>query len=86
MPGHREHQPRAPERDRGRAETVQHLRAEPAWEFRYVSATGNVVIYTLVSRAGGKCLDLDDGSFGNDKRIQVWNCEAGNSNQLWYLN
>ncbi|HEY5783283.1 MAG TPA: RICIN domain-containing protein [Microlunatus sp.] len=55
------------------------------WEFRFIGTAG-IVTHNLVSRAGGKCLDLDDGSFGNDKRIQVWNCEAGNNNQLWYLN
>lgn len=58
------------------------------WQLRFIGffGVGDVAAYNLVSNAGGKCLDLDDGSFGNDKRIQMWDCEGpGNDHQLWYF-
>ena len=61
-------------------------RTTQRWSLRFIGFYGNRTAYNLVSLAGSKCLDLDDGSTGNDKRIQVWDCQGpANDHQLWYL-
>ena len=40
---------------------------------------------TLVSTANGKCLDVTEGSTANGNQPQMWDCTAGNANQVWTL-
>ncbi|MFF5295222.1 ricin-type beta-trefoil lectin domain protein [Paractinoplanes globisporus] len=40
---------------------------------------------TLVSSLNGKCLDVTNGSTANGNQPQLWDCTAGNANQVWTL-
>ena len=38
-----------------------------------------------VALDGGKCLDMTGGNFSNGSKPQIWDCAAGNPNQIWAL-
>jgi hypothetical protein len=39
--------------------------------------------YMLITQAGGKCLDLSNGSSANGAKIQMWDCNSGVTAQRW---
>jgi hypothetical protein len=54
------------------------------WRDPFVGVRDGLGYYQLVADFSGKCIDLDDGSSGNDKLIQMWTCEGpGNDHQGW---
>jgi hypothetical protein len=54
------------------------------WRDPMVGVRDGFGYYDLVANASGTCVDLDDGSSGSDKLIQMWTCEgAGNDHQGW---
>jgi len=38
---------------------------------------------TFTNQVLNKCLDLNNGSSANGAKVQVWDCDSGNNNQLW---
>ena len=56
--------------------------ATESW--RFDERTPGSPLNQFVTNSGGRCLDLDDGSFDNGAKIQAWGCEdIFNTHQFW---
>ncbi|KAK6993091.1 ricin B lectin domain-containing protein [Favolaschia claudopus] len=49
------------------------------WSIPVAPLTGKMTTF------GNKCLDVPDGSTANGVKLQIWDCEAGNTNQIWTI-
>lgn len=56
--------------------------AYPSEQWLLVPAPAPSGAYKLVTRPGGKCVDLNNGDTSNGARIQMWDC-ADTTNQYW---
>ncbi|KAF7341850.1 hypothetical protein MSAN_02040500 [Mycena sanguinolenta] len=48
------------------------------WEIPNGTEPGSISTY-----GGTKCLDVTNGSTANGVKLQIWDCVAGNTNQMW---
>ena len=57
--------------------TMQNCNNSDNQQWKYDPATG-----LLISKvAGAKCLDIPNGNFNNQSKLQTWDCDANNANQ-----
>jgi hypothetical protein len=54
------------------------------WKLDVLVPNGNDTVYQISSRAGGVCLDLNDGTDDDNGKIQTWTCQGPFNNHQWW--